>query len=167
MGGLLMKKISILIILVLVVGGWFIYDHLQPNRPQQASNMQAQWGPSFWNLSPNARLMARTISAEARGEPYIGQVAVGAVIMNRVDDARFPNTLAGVIYQPWAFTAVAYGQIWNHTPNSTTVEATLDAMSGWDPSYGSVFYYNPVKVTSNWIFSRPTVRTIGRHVFAR
>ncbi|SJZ94556.1 cell wall hydrolase [Selenihalanaerobacter shriftii] len=157
------KKVIVILIFFLVIGGWLLTTQLR-NQIKPTQNRQA---PDFWSLAPDTRLMARTISAEARGELYQGQVAVGAVIMNRVQDSRFPNTVAGVIYQPWAFTAVAYGQIWNHTPNSTTVRATMDAMSGWDPSYGAVYYYNPVKVTSNWIFSRDTIRTLGKHVFAR
>jgi N-acetylmuramoyl-L-alanine amidase len=111
--------------------------------------------------------MARTISAEARGEPYIGQVAVGAVIMNRVRNSKFPNTVSGVIYQPWAFTAVARGHVWNHTPSDQIVRATLEALRGWDPTYGSIYYYNAAKVTSYWIFSRTTTTRIGKHIFAR
>ena len=108
-----------------------------------------------------------TLDAEARGEPYIGQVAVGAVIMNRIRDSRFPNTLSGVIYQPWAFTAVARGHIWEETPSDQIVKATLAAYRGWDPTYGCVYYYNAAKVETNWIFSRKTVRTIGKHIFAK
>lgn len=111
--------------------------------------------------------MARTISAEARGETYLGQVAVGSVIMNRVRSDKFPNSISGVIYQPWAFTAVARGHVWDHTPESDSIRAALDAMSGWDPTYGSIYYYNPADVTTYWIFSRPQVRQIGKHIFAR
>ncbi len=110
-------------------------------------------------------LLAKCIYAEARGEPYVGKVAVGAVILNRVKSPDFPNTLYGVIYQPWAFTAVHDGQI-NLEPDSVAYQAAQDAMSGWDPSYGALFYYNPAKATSSWIFSRQTVTVIGDHVFA-
>lgn len=115
--------------------------------------------------SSDIALLARLIHAEARGESYTGQVAVGAVVLNRVKSSSFPNTISGVIYQPYAFTCVQDGQI-NLTPNSTATAAAKDAMNGWDPSYGSLYYYNPAIATSKWIFSRKTVVTIGRHVFA-
>ena len=110
-------------------------------------------------------LLARLIYGEARGESYVGQVAVGAVVLNRIKSASFPNTMAGVIYQKYAFTAVDDGQI-NLTPNATAKKAAQDAMNGWDPSYGALYYYNPATATSQWIFSRKTTVTIGRHVFA-
>lgn len=115
--------------------------------------------------SSDLNLLARCVHAEARGEPYQGQVAVAAVILNRVKSASFPNTIAGVIYQPWAFTAVNDGQI-NLTPNQTAFKAAQDALNGWDPSYGSLYYYNASTATSKWIYSRKTVVTIGKHVFA-
>ena len=111
-------------------------------------------------------LLARLIYGEARGESYVGQVAVGAVVMNRIKSASFPNTMSGVIYQRYAFTAVDDGQI-NLTPNATARKAALDAMNGWDPTYGAIYYYNPVTATSSWIFTRKTTVTIGRHVFAK
>lgn len=109
-------------------------------------------------------LLAKLIYSEARGEPYEGQVAVGAVVLNRVDDAGFPNTLQGVIYQPWAFTALHDGQF-NLEPNGTAYQAAQDALNGWDPSYGCLYYYNPATATSSWIFSRQTIVVIGNHVF--
>lgn len=113
----------------------------------------------------DVKLLARLIYAEARGESYQGQVAVGAVVLNRVKSSSFPNTISGVIYQPYAFTCVNDGQI-NLTPNSTALKAAKDAMNGWDPTYGCLYYYNPKVATSSWIYSRPTVVTIGNHVFA-
>ena len=113
----------------------------------------------------DVQLLARLIYGEARGESYVGQVAVGAVVMNRIKSASFPNTMSGVIYQPYAFTAVDDGQI-NLTPNETAKKAARDAMNGWDPTYGAIYYYNPATATSAWIFSRKTTVTIGRHVFA-
>ena len=110
-------------------------------------------------------LLARLIYGEARGESYVGQVAVGAVVMNRIKSSSFPNTMSGVIYQKYAFTAVADGQI-NLTPDATARKAAQDAMNGWDPSYGAIYYYNPATATSSWIFSRKTTVTIGNHVFA-
>ena len=115
--------------------------------------------------SSDVQLLARLIHAEARGEPYTGQVAVGAVVLNRVRSSSFPNTISGVIYQPYAFTCVNDGQI-NLSPNSTSLKAAKDAMNGWDPTYGCIYYYNPKIATSDWIFTRPTVTTIGNHVFA-
>jgi len=111
-------------------------------------------------------LLARLIYGESRGESYTGQVAVGAVVMNRVASSSFPNTISGVIYQPYAFTAVADGQI-NMSPDATAIKAAKQAMNGYDPTYGALYYYNPSIATSTWIFSRKTTITIGNHVFAR
>lgn len=111
-------------------------------------------------------LLAKMISAEARGEPYIGQVAVGAVILNRVKHPSFPNTIAGVLYQPGAFTALTDGQF-NLEPEAQCKNAARDAMNGWDPSGGAIYYYNPEKSTSSWIFSRETIAVIGKHIFAK
>ncbi len=110
-------------------------------------------------------LLAKIVYAEARGESYTGQVAIAAVVLNRVKDSRFPNTVSGVIYQPWAFTAVNDGQI-NLEPNQKAYQAADDALNGWDPTYGSVYYYNPATATSKWIFSTKKVTQIGKHVFA-
>ena len=118
------------------------------------------------NYNSNDRyLLAKVIYAEARGESYTGQVAIGAVVLNRVDDSRFPNTIAGVIYQPWAFTAVNDGQI-NLEPNQKAYQAADDALNGWDPTYGCVYYYNPQTATSKWIWTTKKVTQIGKHVFA-
>ena len=114
----------------------------------------------------DVQLLARLIYGEARGESYVGQVAVGAVVMNRIRSSSFPNTMSGVIYQRYAFTAVDDGQI-NLTPNATAKKAAQDAMNGWDPSYGALYYYNPKTATSSWIFTRQTTVTIGNHVFAK
>ena len=115
--------------------------------------------------SADVNLLAKLIHAEARGESYQGQVAVGAVVLNRVKSSSFPNTISGVIYQKYAFTCVADGQI-NLTPNATALKAAKDAMNGWDPSGGAIYYYNPWVATSSWIFSRQTTVVIGNHVFA-
>jgi len=115
--------------------------------------------------SRDLNLLARLIHGEARGEPYVGQVAVGAVVLNRVKDSRFPNTIAGVIYQPGAFDAVYDGQI-NLEPDQTAIKAAQDALNGWDPTYGCVYYYNPATATSSWIWSRRIVLKIGKHNFA-
>ncbi len=109
-------------------------------------------------------LLAKAITGEARGEPYVGQVAVGAVILNRTRNPSFPNTIPGVIYQPLAFTAVADGQI-NLPPDPSCLKAAEDALNGWDPSGGSLYYWNPAKATSKWIWSRRVVTVIGKHYF--
>lgn len=114
----------------------------------------------------DARLLARIINAEARGEPYTGQVAVGAVVLNRVKHSSFPNTIAGVIYQPGAFSALDDGQ-WNASMYETPYKAAKDALNGWDPTGGAIYYYNPAKTTNTWIYSRPVVCTIGKHKFAK
>ena len=116
--------------------------------------------------SNDVNLLARVIYGEARGEPYTGQVAVGAVIMNRVKHNSFPNTLASVIYQSGAFDAVADGQV-NLSPDSTAKKAAQDALNGWDPSYGAIYYFNPNTATNKWIWSRPHTVTIGSHRFCK
>ena len=118
------------------------------------------------NNSSNVNLLARAIYGEARGEPYTGQVAVGAVILNRVKSSKFPNTIAGVIYQSGAFDAVSDGQI-NLNPDSTSKKAAQDALNGWDPSYGAMYYFNPSTATNKWIWSRPLTVTIGKHRFCK
>ena len=115
--------------------------------------------------SQDVYLLAKCIHAEARGEPYMGQVAVGAVVLNRVKSSSFPNTISGVIYQPYAFTAVIDGQM-NLEPNQTAYNAARDAMNGWDPTNGCIYYYNPATATSSWIWSRKVMITIGKHNFA-
>lgn len=110
-------------------------------------------------------LLAKCVYAEARGEPYVGKVAVAAVILNRVASPSFPNSIYGVVYQPWAFTAVYDGQI-NLEPDAVCYQAARDALNGWDPTYGSLYYYNPTTATSQWIYSRPVSTQIGSHVFA-
>lgn len=115
--------------------------------------------------SSDLYLLAKTIYAEGRGEPYTGQVAIGAVILNRVRSSSFPNTVSGVVYQKNAFTAVTDGQI-NLTPDNTAMRAAQDAVNGWDPTGGAIYYYNPAIATSSWIFSRKTIAVIGKHVFA-
>ncbi len=116
--------------------------------------------------SANVELLARVIYGEARGETYVGQVAVAAVVLNRVEDSRFPKTIAGVVYQAGAFDAVADGQI-NLTPNQTAYKAARDALNGWDPTYGSIYYYNPSTATNKWIKTLPITVRIGKHVFSR
>lgn len=118
------------------------------------------------NNSSNVNLLARVVYGEARGEPYTGQVAVAAVVLNRVKSSKFPNTISGVVYQNGAFDAVADGQI-NMTPDATAKKAAQDALNGWDPSYGAIYYFNPNTATNKWIWSRPMTVTIGKHRFCK
>ena len=125
-------------------------------------------GATTQNSSSNSdlNLLARVINGEARGESYEGQVAVGAVVLNRVKHSSFPNTIAGVVYQQGAFTAVTDGQI-NKAVESSCYNAARDALNGWDPSGGAIYYYNPQTATSSWIWSRPVIKQIGKHVFCK
>lgn len=116
--------------------------------------------------SNNLYLLARLVYGEARGEPYKGQVAVAAVVLNRVDSSSFPNSISGVIYQSGAFSVVADGQI-NLSPDETAVKAAQDAINGWDPTGGCLYYYNPAKTSNKWMLSRPVALTIGDHVFCK
>ncbi len=153
------KTITIIIIIVLsIIGITKIIITPKQNQVYAASG----------NSTSDLQLMARAINGEARGEPYEGQVAVGAVILNRVKDSKFPNTIAGVIYQSGAFTAVADGQI--NVPiaeGSTVLKAARDAMNGWDPTGGAIYYFNPNTATNKWIWSRPLIKTIGKHRFCK
>ena len=116
--------------------------------------------------SSDLNLLSRLVYGEARGEPYTGQVAVAAVVLNRVEHSSFPNTIAGVIYQSGAFDVVSDGQI-NLTPNDTAIKAAQDALNGWDPSNGAIYYFNPSTATNKWIWSRPMTVTIGKHRFCK
>ncbi|WP_028783056.1 spore cortex-lytic enzyme [Thalassobacillus devorans] len=145
----------------------------QKQSQKQQENQQKAEGPSNTAVNvPNGfsqndiQLMANAVYGEARGEPYVGQVAVAAVILNRVNSSTFPNTVAGVIFEPRAFTAVADGQIWL-TPNETAKRAVMDAVNGWDPSGEAIYYFNPDTATSGWIWSRPQIKKIGKHIFAK
>lgn len=158
-----MKKSRIIIvILILFFTGIF---SLEIFKLIQFNNVFAQGGSSGGNEQD---LLAKAINGEARGEPYEGQVAVGAVVINRTRDSRFPKTIAGVIYQPGAFTAVSDGQI--NLPiskDSTAYKAAGDALNGWDPTNGCLYYWNPATATSSWIWSKPVVTRIGKHYFAK
>jgi len=146
----------VLLILTLVILMILIIQ-IKPKNVTAASNS---------NSTSDVQLLARAINGEARGEPYEGQVAVGAVILNRVKSPKFPNTIAGVIYEPGAFTAVSDGQInVAISEGSTVVKAARDALNGWDPSGGAIYYFNPATATNKWIWSRSLIKTIGKHRF--
>lgn len=151
---ILMKTILSGIILIAIL---FAISAIMESKAEAASNS---------NSTSDVQLLARAINGEARGEPYEGQVAVGAVILNRVKSSKFPNTIAGVIYEPGAFTAVSDGQInVAISESSTVVKAARDALNGWDPSGGALYYFNPATATNKWIWSRPLIKTIGKHRF--
>lgn len=153
-----LKMFLIIILILISTICVFIVDNKQTNNVSLAKTANTS----------DIQLMARAINGEARGEPYEGQVAVGAVILNRVKDSRFPNSISGVIYQPGAFTAVSDGQINAAISEGSTVyKAAQDAMNGWDPTSGCVYYFNPATATNKWIWSRPLVKTIGKHRFCK
>lgn len=148
----------LLFCILLYEGAGLLTDLVRPE------NVYAQQGTE----SADIQLLARAINGEARGEPYEGQVAVGAVILNRTRDSRFPKTIAGVVYQPGAFTAVSDGQINVAIDTCSNVfKAARDAMNGWDPTDGCVYYWNPATATSSWIWSRQIVKKIGKHYFGK
>ena len=154
--------IKIVIIFGLLMLAFVILIVLENNYTKQNVSYAATSNTS------DLQLMARAINGEARGEPYEGQVAVGAVILNRVRSSSFPNTIAGVIYEPGAFTAVADGQI--NVPiaeDSTVYKAAQDALNGWDPTGGAIYYFNPDTATNKWIWSRPLIKQIGKHRFCK
>lgn len=126
------------------------------------STTSIQLPPNY--TEQDLQLMANAVYGEARGEPYEGQVAVAAVILNRLESPEFPDSISEIIFQPLAFTAVADGQIWL-TPNERAKQAVLDAINGWDPSENALYYFNPVTATSKWIWSRPQIKQIGEHIF--
>lgn len=154
----ILKVFSIIFLLVLSTICVFLVDNGNVNNISIAKSTNTS----------DIQLMARAINGEARGEPYEGQVAVGAVILNRVKDSRFPNSISGVIYEPGAFTAVSDGQINAALSEGSTVyKAAQDALNGWDPTGGCVYYFNPATATNKWIWSRPLVKTIGKHRFCK
>ena len=157
-----MKKT--IVIAIIVIASILTYISITNINSQTSKTYAASSGRQASDL----QLMARAINGEARGEPYEGQVAVGAVILNRVKSPKFPNTIAGVIYQSGAFTAVSDGQI--NVPiaeNSTAYKAAQDALNGWDPTNGCLYYFNPDTATSDWIWSRQIVKKIGKHNFCK
>ncbi len=158
----LKKIIAIITAAVMVVAGYTVFT-IYNNDLQSQVRAQSSSG-----RSNDVQLLARCVNGESRGEPYVGMVAVAAVILNRVKHPSFPNSIAGVIYQPGAFTAVSDGQINAYIdPSSSVYKACQDAMNGWDPSCGAIYYYNPAKTTNKWIYSRQVIGKIGKHIFAK
>lgn len=159
-----MKKIAKTIFLIFAILGIILIGKLISENLFTEKSVAA----SDSGTTSDVQLLARAINGEARGEPYEGQVAVGAVILNRVKAPNFPNTISGVIYQPGAFTAVSDGQINVALEDeSTVVKAARDALNGWDPTGGAIYYFNPDTATNKWIWSRPHIKTIGKHRFCK
>lgn len=153
------KILALMLVTILIICGIYLVNSEKDGNKSYAASS---------NSKSDLQLMARAINGEARGEPYEGQVAVGAVILNRVRSSSFPNTIAGVIYEPGAFTAVADGQI--NVPieeDSTVYKAAQDALNGWDPTGGAIYYFNPDTATNKWIWSRPLIKQIGKHRFCK
>ena len=144
----------------------------QPSKqPKDTATTPQQSKPTAANVPAgfsqnDIQLMANAVYGESRGEPYIGQVAVASVILNRVNSSSFPNSISGVIFEPRAFTAVADGQIWL-TPNEQAKKAVIDAINGWDPTGEALYYFNPDTATSGWIWTRPQIKQIGKHIFCK
>ncbi|OQB12389.1 MAG: Spore cortex-lytic enzyme precursor [Firmicutes bacterium ADurb.Bin193] len=161
-----MSRKTLIILCWLFVIVAFSFSVLPREGLESALGQGSQSGSQQSNS--DTQLLARCVNGEARGESYLGQCAVAAVILNRVDHPSFPNTLSGVIYQPGAFTAVSDGQI--NVPiasDSQVYKACRDAMNGYDPTGGAIYYYNPEKTTNKWIYSREVIKTIGKHKFAK
>lgn len=136
-----------------------------PKKNNAAAKQAAANTPNGFSQN-DIQLMANAVHGEARGESFVGQVAVAAVILNRVNSQSFPNTVAGVIFEPGAFTAVSDGQIWL-SPNPTSKKAVIDAINGWDPTGEALYYFNPATATSPWIWNRPQIKKIGKHIFCK
>lgn len=153
------KILALMLVTILIICGIYLVNSEKDGNKSYAKSSSSE---------SDLQLMARAINGEARGEPYEGQVAVGAVILNRVRSSSFPNTIAGVIYEPGAFTAVADGQI--NVPiaeDSTVYKAAQDALNGWDPTGGAIYYFNPDTATNKWIWSRLLIKQIGKHRFCK
>ena len=144
------KKISMLLFAALLLGAFAM--------TQQADAESGTYSSS------DVMVLAKMIHGEARGEPYVGKVAVGAVILNRVEDKKFPDSVHGVCFQPGAFDAVSDGQYYME-PDKEALKAAKAALNGWDPTYGALYYWNPATATSKWIWSRKVITQIGKHIF--
>ena len=151
-------------IAVLLIAATLAWRVVADRRDERFEAAAAGWEAG---LGSDSLLLARLIFGEANSEPYIGQVAVASVILNRVGAPGFPDSIAGVVFQPDAFESVSNGQIWASQPSSTNLAAATAALNGWDPSYGALFFWNPYKAVNPWIWTRQIITQIGSHVFAR
>jgi len=165
------KRKTILLVVVLsllmVVGIWEYFKDLNQEKSTPYGALEVATSKGQGTVSSNdVYVLSKIITGEARGESYLGQVAVGAVIVNRARNANFPNSVYGVVFEPGAFDAISDGQYYS-APTAASVRAARSAINGWDPTGGALYYWNPVTATSRWIWSRPIISRIGRHVFAR
>ncbi|HHX95922.1 MAG TPA: hypothetical protein GX687_00420 [Clostridia bacterium] len=159
------KAIFFLLLVLLIIVGYYLQkDKIEGERPFGAIEVKADKGGTV--SANDVYVLAKLITGEARGEDYLGQVAVGAVVVNRVKNPNFPNTVYGVVFEPGAFDAVVDGQYFRPALASA-VQAARAAINGWDPTGGALYYWNPSTATSRWIWSRPIIARIGHHVFAR
>lgn len=157
--------IAVAVILVVSCAGYLAWSQGNVMVPDAyTSENVADASPE--SRTDNTDLLARVIHGEAGDEPYLGKVAVGAVMLNRVNSASFPNSLSGVVFEPYAFESVSNGLIWQRTPSEESVRAAGEALNGFDPTYGALFFWNPSKPVSPWIWSRQIITEIGQHVFA-
>ncbi|NLB51428.1 MAG: spore cortex-lytic protein [Syntrophomonadaceae bacterium] len=153
-------KLSIGILIVCFLGVSLLFNEFKEEEP--ILPVQGQIGEP---RADDVWMISRMVAAESRGEPFTGQVAVASVIVNRVRDPKFPGTVNGVIYQPWAFSPIMDGAFWSVAPTENHLKAARYALNGWDPSYGSTFFWNPATATSKWVWSRRIITRIGKHVF--
>lgn len=156
--------LTLLLTTLLLAGSLTAFRQAGAEKAIPAQAWDATTGVSY---SDEVNLLARLVAAEAGNEPYAGQVAVAAVILNRLRSPQFPKTISGVIYEPGAFESVSNGLIWHVTDLSTARQAVYDALNGWDPTFGALFFWNPYKLVNPWIWTRNIIVQIGRHVFAR
>jgi N-acetylmuramoyl-L-alanine amidase len=154
---------SIILLVAVFMVSWQLTGK-EPEKDEMVLPVQTGSGVTLGNAN-DLHLLTRIVAAEAGGEPYEGQVAVAAVLLNRVKSPSFPNSVAGVVYQPLAFESVMNGLIWRVNDLATAERAARAALNGWDPTYGSLFFWNPSKQVSRWIWTRKIVRLIGDHVF--
>jgi N-acetylmuramoyl-L-alanine amidase len=154
------EKVLAALLVICILGAGLFYLQIRDQEPVMP--VQGKVGEP---RSDDVWMISRMVAAESRGEPFNGQVAVASVIVNRVRNPKFPGTVNGVIYQPLAFTPIVDGQFWSVNPTDTHLRAARYALNGWDPSYGSIFYWNPATATSKWIWSRKIITRIGKHVF--
>jgi len=167
----MLRVVAVAVILATGIGLWNYFGTEDKGLDETMDGVLAEVAPAFTKgvgqvTSKDTIILAKVISGEARGEPYIGQVAVGAVVINRTKNPNFPNSVYGVVFEPGAFDAVKDGQYYRE-PTASALRAAKDAINGWDPTNGALYYWNPVTATSSWIWSRPILMRIGKHVFAK
>lgn len=160
--GVTRRRVAVVMLAALIVAAALYWAG--EVRQRMASPAVAGWSSG---VEGDAALLARLVFGEANQEPYVGQVAVASVVLNRVDSPGFPDSIAGVVFQPGAFESVDNGLIWSTAPSETNIAAAVAALNGWDPTYGALFFWNPYKPVNPWVWTKQIVTQIGDHVFAR